>query len=48
VDEHGGKCFHHIATLVEEIETAMQVLKLNNVEFAEKLLEILKPTSGKY
>ncbi len=38
VDEHGDKCFHHIATLVEEIETAISVLKLKNVEFAGKII----------
>jgi len=38
VNEHGDECFHHIAILVEEIETAMKVLKLKNIEFAGKIV----------
>jgi hypothetical protein len=34
VDAHGDECFHHVAVVVEEIETAIQLLKLKNVEFA--------------
>ncbi len=38
VDVHGDECFHHIAVVVEEIETAMQVLKLKNVEFVGEIV----------
>lgn len=38
VRDHGDECFHHVAVLVEEIETAIQVLKLKNIEFAGKIV----------
>ncbi len=38
VNEHGDECFHHIAVLVEEIETAIKVLKLKNVKFSDNIV----------
>jgi|TARA_B110000467_G_C17950028_1_gene279463 hypothetical protein len=39
VDAYGDECFHHIAILVEEIVSAVKILKLKNSAFAEKIIE---------
>jgi len=38
VNEHGDEGFHHIAVLVEDIENAIKVMKLKNVEFAGNVI----------
>lgn len=37
VDEHGDRCFHHLAILVEDIEEAMRAMKRSQVEFAGEI-----------
>lgn len=34
VQAHGDRCFHHIAVLVEDIDTAVATLKSRNIDFA--------------
>ena len=38
VKAHGDQCFHHIAILVEDIETAMTAMKPQNIQFAGKIV----------
>jgi len=38
VNTHGDQCFHHIAILVENIETAMTAMKLQNIQFAGEIV----------
>ena len=38
VDAHGDQCFHHIAVLVEDIDTAIAAMEKNGVEFAGNIV----------
>ena len=38
VKAHGDQCFHHIAILVEDIESAMTTLKAQNIQFAGNIV----------
>lgn len=38
VKAHGDQCFHHIAILVEDIETAMTAMNPQNIQFAGKIV----------
>lgn len=38
VNAHGDQCFHHIAILVEDIETAMAAMQSKNIQFTGKIV----------
>jgi catechol 2,3-dioxygenase-like lactoylglutathione lyase family enzyme len=38
VKAHGDQCFHHIAILVEDIETAMTAMKSRNIQFTREIV----------